>query len=562
VSTLPDEIELCLERLGALVRSDPAWSSELEASLQEFSPGGQRRAQDPLFRRRHLEWFLLERAAGGEAETALERAARRWPRESGLDRPGALTGLRHSRAGIFEVSGVQAGAGLWLSDLGGAGEFPVEDPDAAAAVRDGDVIAGRIFPADGGAHRISGAAAHVRDARVLAALKSDLREARRARRGVLRVGQRELEAMFWAAEPGRDDPVGDARALLARGGVEPGEAEAILESLGAAPFDEQRVLHGAADVLGEVLDRLAFDTSIDLDEARRTLVHAWASLAGEGPGSGPRLAPQAGRAADAPGTEVALALRRFEERRKAGEPLAALLDELELELGLAEPGENEEEEREADGDGDRPPQASDEDDAPVEAGDPGEVAALVAEFLWQEERESGPAQAARHAWLRSLPQVLPGLASLEDLGRRELAAFAAAWLPDSGEIVDADSARARLASLIELARWAESEQQVPLGERLGPLFARLSESLPRIAQANQQRTREAPRGEGRFWRVEEVRGERAQVADASGARREAQLDPALAAWLRPGDRLRGSLGPDGRLAVYACYPPEIAELES
>lgn len=538
----PERIDAFFARIAALVAGDPVWRAELAQSRREFFPGGAAREPGPAAERRLLEWFLFERTDARGPELAIERALRAWSSERDQGDDEWLELAQESHAGVLEVTGVQPGEGFWLRDLGGRGEFPVAEEAASRVVEMGDIVAGRLFPAGGGVYVASSAAAFHRDARLLEALRSDFERARSERRGVLRVGQREIEAMFFGSGALTEaDAVEDARRLLVGAGIEPDVVAGFLEDLAQAPFDEDRLVHGAQDVLSEILDDLAFESAVDIDAARRALLAAWAQLARRGPGDGPSVTPRAAPASTTTArADVAQAVARFEERRRAGEPLGQLLDDLERDLALDEP--------ESDTDGDPIPDF------------PGVVGAIVEEFLWETSATQGEAAAARHANLRDLGRSAQAIGVFENLRARDLLVYAGWWLPENGTLGGADDARARVASLAAFCRWAEAEHEVPLHTDFHATLARLGSTLPRIAEANQRRTRGARRDEGELFELASVNDGAAEVRTRGGTESHAALEPALASWLRSGDLVRGSLHADGRLAVYCCYPPEVSEL--
>jgi len=538
-----DPIDDFFAQVAAHIATDPAWRDEFAASQREFFPGGKPHEDNAAARRRHLEWFLLERTDTHGPELALERVLRAWMPELDAGEDDWIAGLRQTHVGVLEVTGIQQGEGLWLRDLGGRGEFPVAEQAASRFVHVGDIIAGRLFPIGGGVHRLSSASAFHRDERVLEALRVDFEQARTERRGVLRVGQREVESMFFRGNLEENDAVEDARRLLLDSGVEAEAVEVFLEELAQAPFDEDRLVHGAQDVLSEILDDLAFESAVDIDAARRALLAAWAQMARRGPGDGPSLTPSSahGSAAQNPHAEVAQAVSRFEDRRRAGEPVAQLLDELERDLAL----------------GDDHRDAAEGDPIPDF---PGVVGAMVEEFLWETSASSGADAAEAHANLRDLGRSAESVGVFENLRARDLLVYAGWWLPENETLGGSDDARARMASLAVFCRWAEAEHEVALHTEFHETLTRLGRSLPRVAEANQRRTRGARRDEGELYEVLALDGGAARVRARTGGEHEAALEPDLAQWLRGGDRVRGTLRADGRLAVYCCYPPEVAEL--
>ncbi|MEO6709977.1 MAG: hypothetical protein ABIP42_10390, partial [Planctomycetota bacterium] len=202
-------IELAFTQLQERARRDPAVWLEFQASLIEFlgaagAPMEMRNLE--MATRRHAEWFLLERASDSldvapVAAYGIDPGA---DEDSELGQGhGALLG---SFASVFEITGVNSGEGVWVRDLAGLGEYPLEEPDASRALEAGDMLVGRIFPVGDALYRISHASGFFRDPRLLGAVRQDLDRARTDRRGVIRLSQRELESMFFGV------PIAAARA--------------------------------------------------------------------------------------------------------------------------------------------------------------------------------------------------------------------------------------------------------------------------------------------------------------------------------------------------------------
>lgn len=547
--TLGDDFEQRFEALEGRVREDAILAREFQESGPEFFQGRfdpAREKDDALARRRHLEWFLLERTSQSLEGLAIQRLAEVDAERSGLDDPARLAALLGSHASLFEVSGVKPGEGLWLRDLASHGEYPVLEPEAAQVLEKGDLIAGRIFPTPEGVHRLSRAAAFYRNPSLLEALRNDLERARASRRGVVRVNQRELESMFFAADltgtPA--DPVGEARALLLEGGVEREQIDAWFEELAQTPFERERLVVGVDDALGPLLDRLAFDSTVDLDAARRALVHAWESLATHGIGTGISLTPQAPpRAAATEAVDAARALAEFETKRKAGLPLDQIFSDLEKELCLEEGTE-----------------AADPGESSPAPDFPGVVGAMITEFLWETEREAGPARAAELRPIESFGRFAHDIGVFENLSSRDLLTYTAWWLPESGDLSSGDDARALLGALASFLRWADETQDLELYAGFHATLSALAESLPRVTEANRRRTRSADPSQGELYEILDLDQGRARVSDRGGVESEARIEPDLAAWLKPHDRVRANRMDDGRLAVYCCYPPEAGGL--
>lgn len=544
MKTSSHPVDRAFEALPALIHADPALSAELVDAARTFG-GGPPSGEGParLWHRRMLEWFVLERVGGSLRAPPLDElleAARSAGAESVVEQAASLRG---SMVGVFAVTGIEPGRGLWLRDLAARGEYPIAEADVASFFRDGDLIAGRLFPLEDGSWHMSAAAGFFRNPKLLAALENDLEKARGNRRGFLRVSQLEIERMFFAtSEPSTADPVGEVRALLAQSGVEPADVDAILERLASEPFDEQSIVVGSDEVLADVLDRLAFETAVDLDRARELLVLAWRDLAKRGPGAGASIEPRsAGHdEATSPKVDVQQAVAEFERRREQGVPLERAFDQLANELGLdAEPGE--------------------EDLAPA-PDFPGVVGAVIEEFLWESSELRGEPRAELES-VRSFGRFAAHVGVFENLTERDLVAYTCHWLPENGGLQSADEARAHLVAFTSFCRWVAEAQGLDLYTGLKSMLRTLESSLPRVVEANRRRTRTSDPMTGALHEVVSLdeRGA-ARLRDRAGDERDVEIDPELAHWLRAGDLLRARVHDDGRVAVYCCYPPEARAL--
>jgi len=535
--------------------------SQIAATDPRKETGGDAHAASSAARR-HLEWFLLERPSLALRRIPIDALEQAFEREAGPAERMIGSALRNSLASVFEVTGVELGRGVWLRDLAGFGEYPIDEPKASTLIEEGDLIVGRLFPTGGSAYLISRAAGFFRNPILRDALRSDLARAREARRGVLRIEQNELESMFWGSQAHTNttedaDPVGEARRILLSGGVEADEAEELLKRLADAPFDPQQLVVGSDDILGAILDRLAFETAVDLEQARRVLVGAWATLSAEHETGASAALPivkkpvATSRASQAPRTrsQTAMdpteAIAAFDRGREKGSDLDALFDTLEHDLVLDEDAES--------------------DDGATAPDFPGVVGAMVEEYLWETSHQPGASASAEptpeSALLRSFGRFAASVGVFENLRVRDLLVYTSYWLPESGELANADQARGLLVALKGFCRWAEEKQEVKLFSAFRDTLDSLRSSLPRVIEANRRRTREAERSRGELHEC--VVGECGRITrlrDTAGDEHPVELDPWLSSWLQPGDRVRANRGADGRAAVYCCYPPEIAEV--
>lgn len=536
----PEQLELLLAALGEIVQADDVQREALAASEREYFRVAPRDPADDLAGRRHLEWFLLERDGSRAGTSRIDDLRQGSSRALALLDDATVTLLRGSFCGLFEVVGVAAGSGCWVRDLSGHGEYPVQEPSASLVFERGDLVVGRLFPLDGGTFAFSRACAYFRDSRLSDALRADLERARAGRRGTLRLSQREVEAMFFGARaPSENDPVGEARTYLHESGLSAEDVDLFLEDLAQEPFDETAVIHGGDDALGAVLDRLAFETEIDLDRARRILVRAWRAFSKQGAGNGPSITPTAPPAPVEVVHDPAEAIARFDAARRAGKSLDDSFLELERALELDD--------------------ASDADDEAPAPDFPGVVGAMVEEFLWETGHEFGSKRALELERVRAFGNFARDVGVFENLGTRELEQYCCFWLPESGLLTSSDEALAQLSSLQQFARWCEERHEVALASSFKDTFGKLERSLPRIAEANQRRTRATDPDDGSLLVVEELERERASVRTTDQRSFDVRIEHDLAQWLRAGDHLRGRIT-DGQLAVYCCYPPEAAAL--
>jgi len=535
------DVDRAFASLVALARDDARLASEAERAREEFFEATTMAPQDELAERRFFEWFLLERVCDDSSAVPLERLNERIDASTAPELDAHLTTLLNSRAGAFEVSGVQAGVGVWLRDLAGRGEVPVGEADASRALAVGDLIVGRVFPLDDGSFELSRAAGCFRHPELVGAVERDLERARGATRGPLRIGQRELERMFFAAAPANAganagaaaDPVGDARAALTAEGLDAQHVAAILAHLASRPYDpEVWALGTASDALGAVLDELAFDTDVDLERVRQTLLAAWPELASSTSTTRPPRVERP-QPTPSPTTDVRTALDEFDDGRGAGRDLDGLFRELEQRLGL-------------------------EPEPPEDTGElpdfPGVVGAMVVEFLW-EQHARDPERAAGWQDLTLLGQATRGVGVFENLTTADLVRFAAFWVPETRPPVQG-------AELVEglraFARWCTEEHQIEglrdADERLAPLVT----SLPRVLDANA----ELPSDDGdaseagELFVLKSKSGAVPILADAGGGEHETPLPDAVSEHLAPDDRLRVVAG-----RVVRVYPPQIAGAE-
>lgn len=544
MSLSTEDLERAMGWLEARVSADPELSAERRASRAEYFAHHPGADVDAMAERRHLEWFLCERHSASRGGTPIESIVHREV-EGDLDAPReALAGLLVSLASVFEVTGVVAGEGAWVRDLAGGGEYALEEPEASLAFAFGDLLVGRVFQVGLHLHRLSGAAGLFRDERLLSAVRGDLEQARASRRGTLRLSQNDLERMFWSVGatereagtgPDLDEALARARVVLAAGGLEEEACEEVFETLRETPQPVAPLLPGNGDVLGEVLERLAMESEVDMTAARAALLEVWAGYAHALlPEPAPESEPQPARDGD-----VCSAMEAFDRGRAEGRDLEELFRDLERDLGLDED------------------EASDEDLAPDF---PGVVPAMVEEYLWELGQREGETAARAQASLRSFGTFGANVGVFENLSRRDLLLFTSIWLPEYGRLDDARAAESLLSALEDFCAWCTSQHEFDLKTEFEAELSDMRAALPRLVAARRWFLDNAGPGEGSLWLVRAVDGAVLRLVDAAGLERTARVEPGLAAQLRADDWLRARPSSGEGFDVFCAYPPQSARL--
>ncbi|MFT5732592.1 MAG: hypothetical protein ACJAZN_000195 [Planctomycetota bacterium] len=589
-------IERCLETLGAVVRSDKLLSEEFSSSIEFFfrgpAPlhGDQGIGATLLAARRHLEWFLMEYHSPTLRGSMLDRLA-----EAYADRVAdakkqespdiaeamekALDSLLRSHAGIFEVEEVRKGAGAWLRDLTGFGSFAMGDAAVAEILTGGELVVGRLYPAGEGVHLASPAAAILASKSVTKALQRDLNTIRdNGPNKIVRVSQGDLEVMFFGAglkvaigdapvgsglKPS-EDPVGDAHAKLAAAGLGETRARAAVSMLAREPRDPDSLVHGASDVLGSILEELAFDTDVDLSLARSALLEAWelVSMPAASKGS-PTIAPAAARRSAVTDTDAdddldeeqrAAALAAFTQGSARGADPAQLLEALQSELGI---------------DPDEPSPGETEEPAPDF---PGVVGAMLEEMKWELNATEPDTDLEAFAPLDHLAEFAKPIGVFEELKGRDMFRFATFWVQEKNVLQSDAEAVALVGALRTFCNWALDAHEVDLGSEFLYALDGMEFSLPRMRHAN-LRLAEADRARGvsesgELYEIVQLEGPEPESFETSGDKVRASngdiLTVMVSAPLRDalaaGDRVRAEITLEAHARIFCCYPPEAKAL--
>jgi hypothetical protein len=473
-----------VRRLFRRAQSMPRLEAEIARARREFLGGGGERLSArarAAGEGRFMEWYVLERESevlGATALATLSRADERRVREE----------LEQSQAGVYAVE--ELAGELRLRDLQDGEQLEIGPSEH---LRAGDVLIGRLYAASDGLMTPSPFAVVHRDAaRLASAFQRDLARLDLDRR----LTQAELEQLLFRrfAET--------LETHRQRVSVEQLEAklEALLEQAGfagteatAVSGDLKRAVEGPGHVMGPLLERFAFESDVDLEQARRLLLELWnehqlarqASALAADAGPGARSNHEAERAGPHETLGAAVA-RRIENGLREHRDIESLFDEIAELLDGEEEGRAEED----GGDGDEEePVAGDAVD------DEGDLEALVREYVW----EMGEAAAPHRGWLEALaaqqrerpvPNLYLEAVSSEDLLRFLFKIFLGAP-PDQRSA----SVHAAFDALAEFYLWAERTQDYAIVSRLEPCRTQVMSALERIHEASLRLSSEG-RGKG------------------------------------------------------------------
>lgn len=527
-------------------RGDEGLGSEYASSWSAFSscPPAEEESDEGRARaRRHLEWFLFEHERAGGARLVIDELIEAWGSLAAPDLRRAHAAYLQSQTGIYQVQSAETERRVRVQELAGLTELEFLDAELSRVLAVGDLVVGRVYPVGEGAYHISPGAGVFRDERLARALETDLARLREERgHGILRLSQRELEAMFWAPREvsgssavSAAGSAADLEKRLVQGGIDPAQAAHWIQVLAATPFQQDSIAPGSDGPLAKMLEVVAFETDLDLDETRRRALAAWRDLATES--GAPRAAADASIQSASPREAVA----EFDRDRAAGMDLEASLQALERKLGL---------------------EAEDEPDPGSAPDFPGVVGAMVEELLWETRATRGPDQARPLEGLRLFAGYARGIGVFENLTARDLLAFAAFWLPESRQLKSGAEAERLVLALGAFAEWARESQGVDLFEEgeLEEHLRGLRESLPRAVVANAKLARVTD-VDGELFDVLAIDpGGRARVSGVYDEEREVEVEERVAAHLQAGDFLRGHTRDDGAFVVACCYPPEAGAL--
>lgn len=617
--------EVLVAKLAELLAADARLRPELLRARREFfgaeaSAGAAGRGATGLgagvgaaasaAEHRFAEWFALERSCDTLGDVPVE-----------LPSYAAFADdLAGSLAGVFLVQGAIGGA-VSARDLQDETVLDLRVPPQS--LREGDLLVGRLFPSGPDLYTPSTACAVFRPGADLGrAFARDLQRLELDRR----LQQIELEHLLLRRPEQGKSPTADPRAPAATNAPPPvplEHLEADLErllrdggsDLSASSLSQQLALvQRPGQIMGPLLEELAFDTEVDLDRLRDLMLQIWNAhhlddepaapasddpLTGAAPGEtlGERLVRtlDEGLAQKRDVEDLFAQLERMagiEPEREDGEEAeaepagAAPLDGASW-ASAADDDEEDYDEEDEDGEEDaddeqalrpargtasprRAAAASEEptDDEPAAAyGDPdaGDLVPLVEEYLWETGRDR--ADSPLRLWTElqrnaPLPRMDLEQVTAGDLMRLLLHVYLGAPPPARAEAV-----RTAFAELRAFYDWAHSTQELDFGAVLDQCHGSLLSQLDRLhtashALSNAQR----PAGRPGILEVEDVGADGFGVRDDDGGTYWIRTAPTFAAELLVGDLVLGALsaataGPERTLqGLVVVLPAEARQL--
>ncbi len=536
-------IEAGLALFQQILMDTKGIGKEFESSRIEFNailPTDEEEAA--LARRRHFEWYLLERDSKQLDAIPAVACMDAWLQAAAPEFVDHSEAFLHSFAGVFEVSSAEANQGLWLSDIFGLGEYPVESPGTELDVEVGDLLVGRLFPIGEGIHCLSLAVTLYREPQLIKAVRRDLNSLRKSRRGVMRIGQQELERLFFEIQVQTDGANSDgvdlnkerqrARRGLAKAGLDESSIDEVLLEVTKSSVEAD------SEAVTRILNALAFEEQVDLEQAQRVLAQLWAAESDPSATCAPEAASGDSTAATKSfGKDAHAALKRFDQERAKGHDTEGLYSQLAQELGL---------------DGD------DEEQGEITLPDfPGVVGAMVEEFLWDVERTQGPAVADSLGRIRLLAEFGADIGVFETLGRSQILDYAGRWLLDSGKLEGPEDARASIQALTEFCAWTQEQHDHPIMDECAEFLGPLAKSLPRLAELKKHCAEQS--STHKPYSVLAIGEQGISLADENGRKISAAIQLAESQLLRDGDLLHGAIKED-TFQLSACYPGELRKL--
>ena len=473
-----ESIQALLARLMGTVRENETLTTELLRAEREFFPiGGKVGEEDRMGHVRFAEWYLLERESevlGGVPVDCLE-----------ID-PIEQDPLLDSLVGIFQVTAREAD-GYRIEDLQDGRSHDLQFIEGFELLQE-DVIIGRLYLGKLDTYNASIALACQRNAGPLAeALKRDLKAMSLSRR----MTQGEVEHIMFRGRGARpaEVPMGiplerleaDLESCLREGQI--GEEQLGVTEVSAALKAAER----PGQVIGPLLDRIAFDSDADLERVQRLMLQMYShhhpveethAVSPEPPvqemATEPPTEPPPGLPPESPGpptrdldsesrgTLGADIARRIQRGLDDKENITEVFADVNRMVGEDE--------------------VEDEEPWDAPSGD-GDLHLLVTEFLWESKGSAGDA-AVLEAFIQTqreaaVPHLDLESISSSDLLRTLLQSYLESALGQRGQAV------ARVYAVLEsFYRWADETQSMEVLGTLEEVNASLVQETARLEAAS------------------------------------------------------------------------------
>lgn len=543
-----------LSNLHRRALADHRLHAELQRARREFFGVDGSVAVRASAELRFVEWALLERESLALAAVPVEV----------LSAPGDDDSIRASAVGVYRIETVD-GERCEARDLQDDDTVDLVAPEGALVA--GDLMVGRIYPSSRGVWQPSPAIAIYRPGKAIAeAFQRDLKRLELDRR----LTQIEVERLLLqqqmhdhelkpmgglVAQPAMPRPQhrqvehieAELESVMAQGGA-PGLTTHVSDSLAQAAR--------AGVVVGPLLEKLAFDTSVDLDRVRRLLLELWnAHHADEAQEeTEPATATEATEAtpAEVPGETLGQKLARvLDEGLSQKRDVEELFRQLEEMAGIE--GDEEDE----------------DDDALAEAGraildaaesadvDGGDLAPLVTEHIWETQQAGTPAEATLQMWVGLQQNAAIPHTSIDDVTDTDVMRLFLHVYLKSDPRGRANAVRSAHAAVESFSRWAEETQELSLASALAGCKGTLLDHLDRLQELGiaLSSTPIAGASTPGLLRVEDVGSDGFGVRGDEGSHWILATKES-ASLVRIGDLLLGSLAQKGK--GFALSGPVVA----
>ncbi len=517
--------ELGVAKLARRLAAEPRLHAELQRARREFFgvdarvgpvvPGAADAAEH-----RFAEWFVLERDS--ETLGAVPATVPAFAVAAGE--------LAESVVGVYLVQTVAAN-GAQARDLQDDALMDLAVP--AHSLQAGDLVVGRLFAVGAGQWTPSTASAVFRPGTELAqAFRRDVQRLALERR----LWQIELEHLLLRRpDQGRSPTSAPPQVPLEH--LE-ADLERLLPASGdwSAPAISQQLAAAVrpGQVIGPLLEQLAFETDVDLDRARALLLEIW----------------NAQHAADEVVPDVAAPEAQTPPGETLGERLARTLDEgLRQKRDVGELFAQLERMAGIEPEGDEGDDIDEESDSDVENVS-GDLGPLVEEYLWETERANDPAAAPLRV-LVELQQNAPlPRTDLERVTAADLMRLLLHVYLGAAPRARAADVRTAFAELRSFYRWAASTQDMPVGDVLEHCHGALLEHHERLQAAGETLSTatgstaagSVHAGRPGILEIEEVGPRGFGARDDDGGHHWIE-SPRATSHLRAGDLVLGALAP-------------------